>query len=143
MVRKQQSNSLQEGPCCNPFTANGTGWSKRGCTHNRKTAGRCCPAARQPCAFRGLAFSHKDRLPIAVGHPQSPHSSLQLPPSLARDAGLPTATCDEAALALCQAKDKGSCQLDWSSPAPTTGLALWHVLFPSLGQAHVACSTLE
>lgn len=109
----------------------------------RKTAGHCCPAARRPRAFPRLAFRHKDRLPIPVGQPWSPHSSLQPSPSLAGDAALPTAPCDEALLAPHQAKDKGSCQPDWSFPAPTAGLALWYELFPSLGQTRVARSTLE
>lgn len=55
MVLKQQSNSLQEGPRCNPFTANGTGWSKGGCTRDTEEIRRallpsCAPAPRLPQA---------------------------------------------------------------------------------------------
>lgn len=55
---------------------------------------------------------------------------------------MPTTASDEAPLAPHQTKDQGSCRMAGSFPAPPVGLALWHVLFPSLGQAHVACSTL-
>lgn len=105
----------------------------------RKATGRCCPAVCQLCAFPGLAFRHKDYLPIPGTPPVPPQ---QPSPSLARDAALPTAAGDEAPLAPHQTKDQGSCWTARSFPAATLGLALGHVLFPSLGQAHVACSPL-
>lgn len=122
MVLKQQSNSLQEGPRCNPFTANGTGWSKGGCTHDTEENRRallpsCAPAPRLPQA----GFRHKDRLPTPAGQPWSPHSSLQPSPSLAGDAALPTATCDEAPLAPRQAKDRGSASRTGVSRLPPRG----------------------
>lgn len=105
----------------------------------RKTTGHCCPAVCQLRAFPGLAFRHKDYLPIP-GPPPVP--TQQPSPSSARDAALPTTAGAEAPLAPHHTKDWGSCRTARSFLAPTVGLALGHVLFPSLGQAHGACSTL-
>lgn len=77
MVLKQQSNSLQEGPRCNPFTANGTGWSKGGCTHDTEENCRallpsCAPAPRLPRAgfqAQGLLAHPRGAPPVLAQQP--------------------------------------------------------------------------
>lgn len=130
MVLKQ-SNSLQEGPRCNPFAANGRGWSKGGCTHDSR--GKPQGTAAQLCASSvpslGWLSGTRTTCP-SLGTPPVP--TQQPSRSLARDAALPTTASDEAPLAPHQTKDQGSCRTAGSFPAPPVGLALWHVLFPSL-----------
>lgn len=79
MVLKQ-SNSLQEGPRCNPFAANGRGWSKGGCTHDSEENHRallpsCVPAPCLPWA----GFQAQGLLAHPWGHPRSPHGSHHAP----------------------------------------------------------------
>lgn len=107
MVLKQQSNSLQEGPR-NPFTANGTGWHKGGCTHDLEENRRallpsCTLAPRLPWAgFSGTRTAHPRRAPSATSGPHMAARNHHPP-------WLGTQLCPPQ-LALHQAKDKGSCQ---------------------------------
>lgn len=106
MVLKQQSNSLQEGPRCNPFAANGRGWSKGGCTHDSEENHRhCCPAVPAPC-LPWADFRHKDHLPIP-GPPRSHTAAVTLP---GQGRSLAHHSRDEAPLAPHQTKDQGSCR---------------------------------
>ena len=93
-VLKQQSNSLQEGPRCNPFTANGTGWSKGGCTHDTEENRRAllpvpspgwlsgtrtaCPSPWGTPSPRTAACSHHPPWPGTQPCPLQPAMRLRL-----------------------------------------------------------------
>lgn len=135
MVLKQQSNSLQEGPR-NPFTANGTGWSKGGCTHDLEEKRKallpsCTLAPRLP----GLAFQAQV-LPIPAGHLRPPPVPTWQPATITLLGWGRTSAHHN--LLCARPKTRAAASL-----APTAGLALWQVLFLSLGQMRVARSTLE
>lgn len=122
MVLKQQSNSLQEGPRCNPFAANGRGWSKGGCTHDSEENHRALLPSCMPVPCLPWAGFQAQGLPA---HPWTPPVPTQQPsPSLARDAALPTPAGDEAPLAPHQTKDQGSCWTAGSFPLPPWGWPL-------------------
>lgn len=73
-------------------------------------------------------------------HPCCPHTAAVT--LLGQGRSLAHHGRNEAPLAPHQTKDQGSCWTGWICLAPTMGLALWHVLFPSSGLAHVAHSPL-
>lgn len=110
MVLKQQSNSLQEGPRCNPFAANGRGWSKGGCTHDSEENHR----ALLPTLCLPWTGFQAQGLPAHAW--DTPGPTQQPSPSLARDAALPSTAGHEAPRAPHQTKDQGSCWTARSFP---------------------------